>query len=140
MSPEKTKTLYDEFPQLYRERVLKPSISRMREGFCCTDGWFDIIHALSTVIAMHAKWNKCNEDTYPAAVQVKQKFGGLRYYYGSYIDAISGAVEMAEQMSFRICEQCGSPGQMHHKNTWLKTLCFNCAFNYDYTLCIKEED
>ena len=140
MSPEKTKALYDEFPELYRERTLKPSVSLMCEGFACGDGWFDIIHALSAIIARHAKWNDCEGDEYPAAVQVKEKFGGLRFHFGSDIDAIDGAVDMAEQMSFRTCEQCGKPGKMHHKENWILTLCSDCAFNHNYILCIKEED
>lgn len=140
MSPEKTKALYDEFPELYREKDLSSSVSRMCDGFACGDGWFDIIHALSTVIKMHAKWNKCDKDTHPAAVQVKQKFGGLRFHYGSNISAIDGAVDMAEQISFRTCEQCGKPGKLHHRNNWVLTLCSDCAFNDNYTLCVKEED
>ena len=140
MSPEKTKALYDEFPELYREKNLGPSISLMCEGFVCGDGWFEIIHALSVVIKMHAKWNKCEGDKYPAAVQVKQKFGGLRFHYGSDIDAVDGAVDMAMQMSFRTCEYCGAPGRLHITNNWLRTLCTECAFNYNYTLCIKEDD
>lgn len=140
MSPEKTKALYDEFPQLYRERILKPSVSLMSEGFACGDGWFDIIHALSAVIKMHAEWNKCDADTYPAAVQVKQKFGGLRFHYGSDIDAVDGAADMAMQMSFKICEECGAPGRLHKKELWVLTLCSDCAFNHNYILCLKEED
>ena len=141
MSPEKTKALFDEFPELYRGKELSMGENLMCFGFQCDNGWFNIIHALSTVIALHAKWHQCGELTYPIAIQVKEKFGGLRFGYRSVdIDAVDGAVDMAEQMSFRTCEMCGAPGQMHHRNNWLKTLCPSCANKNEYILCGKGED
>ena len=57
------------------------------------------------------------------AVQVKEKFGGLRFYIVRANDEILGMIQMAEEMSYVTCEECGKPGFLHHKGTWLKTLC-----------------
>ena len=45
------------------------------------------------------------------AIQVKEKFGGLRFYYSGGDDYIRGLVDMAESMSYKTCEVCGSPGK-----------------------------
>ena len=56
------------------------------------------------------------------AVQVKEKFGTLRFYYEGGDDKIDGMVRMAESMSAVICEQCGAPGTTGGTR-WISTLC-----------------
>ena len=56
------------------------------------------------------------------AQQVKEKFGGLRFYttYGS--DEIEELISEAEKKSFNTCEVCGEPGERRGKG-WVQTLC-----------------
>jgi hypothetical protein len=56
------------------------------------------------------------------AVQVKEKFGTLRFYYHGGDDVIDGMVGMAESMSAVTCEECGNPGT-DTKGGWIRTLC-----------------
>ena len=56
------------------------------------------------------------------AIQVKEKFGGLRFYYSGGDDYIDGVVAMAESMSYRTCEVCGAPGTST-EGGWIRTLC-----------------
>ena len=56
------------------------------------------------------------------AVQVKEKFGGLRFYVNRVDPAVEGAIDMAEAMSYHICEVCGAPGEPN-RDGWIKTLC-----------------
>lgn len=42
--------------------------------------------------------------------QVKEKFGGLRFYMNSRNQAIFTFVRTAEEESFHICEVCGQAG------------------------------
>ena len=54
--------------------------------------------------------------------QIKEKFGGLRFYYQGGDDFIHGAVWFAETMSTNLCEECGAPG--HRTNGgYIQTLC-----------------
>lgn len=63
--------------------------------------------------------------------QIKEKFGGLRYY----LDGIEGDTEeayrlirAAEDVSFKICEDCGAPGDCKaHNGHWVRTLCPRCV-------------
>lgn len=56
------------------------------------------------------------------AVQVKEKFGGLRFYYDGGDAQVRAMVGMAESMAGRTCEVCGSPGESR-TGGWIRTLC-----------------
>lgn len=67
------------------------------------------------------------------AVQIKEKFGGLRAYleWSTQLsiedyELLNGYVRDAEDMSYQTCEYCGAPGVLSHDNYWLKTLCTKC--------------
>lgn len=54
--------------------------------------------------------------------QVKEKFGGLRFYYHGGDDFVDGMVRMAESWAAQTCETCGDPGTIRHGG-WVRTLC-----------------
>jgi hypothetical protein len=58
----------------------------------------------------------------PVAVQVKEKFGGLRFYVQAATDKHYNYISFAESMSYVTCEVCGSPGK-RYTDGWHKTLC-----------------
>ena len=58
----------------------------------------------------------------PVAVQIKEKFGGLRFYVQAATDKHYQYISFAESMSYRTCEQCGAPGKTY-TDGWHKTLC-----------------
>lgn len=54
--------------------------------------------------------------------QIKEKFGGLRFYYQGGDEHISGMVTMAEVWAHRSCETCGNVGEQRNGG-WIRTLC-----------------
>lgn len=54
--------------------------------------------------------------------QIKEKFGGLRFYYQGGDDYIDGLVDMAERWANQSCEVCGAPGKKT-RGGWIRTLC-----------------
>lgn len=60
--------------------------------------------------------------TQVVAEQVKEKFGGLRFYYRGGDEYISGLARMAESMSYVTCEVCGNAGKTNGGG-WIRTLC-----------------
>jgi hypothetical protein len=54
--------------------------------------------------------------------QIKEKFGGLRFYYSGGDEQIHGMVRMAEIWAGRTCEKCGNKGERRHGG-WMRTLC-----------------
>lgn len=54
--------------------------------------------------------------------QIKEKFGGLRFYYQGGDNEISGMVTMAEVWAGRTCETCSNKGEQR-SGGWIRTLC-----------------
>lgn len=163
MRKELDKKLCEEFPMLYRDRHGDMRNTAMVWGFSHGDGWFDIVHTLSGVIdniiqnaKNTAKYNYKRENKLEydvelseevlkelgvtgedemrvVAVQVKEKYGGLRFYIQTegklprdYYDQVNGAIEMAEALSYNVCEECGNPGKTRGGG-WIRTLCDKCV-------------
>lgn len=63
-------------------------------------------------------------DTCPQliALQVKEKFGTLRFYTAGGDDFIYGVTSMAEAMSANTCEVCGKPGKLN-RGGWIACRC-----------------
>jgi len=130
MKPELEKKLFNMFPDLYRDHKLPDSVSRMGDGFCVGDGWYDIIEDLSVKIDILFLKNKLNENDYPSVFQVKEKFGGLRYYMNdcSKLSAeckeeLYTLIQEAEAKASQTCQVCGKPGHLVDDGHWLVTLC-----------------
>jgi len=58
----------------------------------------------------------------PVATQVKEKFGGLRFYVDGSTDKHDNYISFAESMSYQTCEKCGAPGKIY-TDGWHRTLC-----------------
>ena len=58
----------------------------------------------------------------PVAMQVKEKFGGLRFYVHGGTEEHYNYINFAESMSYRTCEVCGAPGHVY-TDGWHRTLC-----------------
>jgi phage FluMu protein Com len=59
-----------------------------------------------------------------AVVQVKEKFGTLRFYCGG-TEAIDKYVRLAERLSSVTCEDCGKLGKVNDSG-WIRTQCDAC--------------
>ena len=65
------------------------------------------------------------------AAQVKEKFGGLRFYVNGANEEHYNYISFAENMSYRTCEKCGNPGKLY-TNGWHTTLCEKHAEELGY--------
>lgn len=82
-------------------------------------------------------WRKSQEyiyiesSRYPqiVAVQVKEKYGGLRFYVERASREQYAVISFAEALSYHICESCGSTKNIGHTQGWITTLCEGCAVN-----------
>lgn len=128
MTEEKDKALCAKYPKIFN-RV---------QGTEHSDGWYDIIDTLCSTIQQHVNHKRKSEpfagmtdeefdEIHQVTVaQVKEKWGGLRFYVDGADGYVRGAVDMAEMMSYRVCEACGSPGK-RRPGGWVRTLCDGCA-------------
>jgi hypothetical protein len=123
MTEEKAIQLFTEFPHLFAGKDLSPRENLMCFGFDCGDGWFTLIRELCQKIVALDPESNC------IAVQVKEKFGGLRFYVHGATDKIYDLIEEAEEKSFFVCEDCGTTEGVKTKDWrgWILSLCPVCA-------------
>lgn len=70
------------------------------------------------------------EKTVPVASQVKEKFGGLRFYVNGATEKHWNYITFAESMSYRTCEVCGKPGT-YYPFGWHHVACDDHASEED---------
>jgi hypothetical protein len=75
----------------------------------------------------------------PVASQVKEKFGGLRFYVQGATDKHWAYISFAESMSYRTCEECGAPGETY-TDGWHVTLCEAHAKEAGRTKRIEDDE
>jgi hypothetical protein len=123
MNNKNTEYLLTKYPKLYAQYYLDKTQTCMCWGFDVDDGWFKLIDDVSKKIT------KLDNDGKITVSQVKEKFGGLRFYYDGQAkndiiaDKIRKIVNDAENKSFHICEFCGKKGKLREDLPWVKTLC-----------------
>lgn len=98
----------------------------MAFGWECGPGWFPLLTELSD------KLDTIFREKYPElmndfrVLQVKEKFGTLRFYVSSAPQEVYDLIYEYENKSDSICESCGKPGKLTEKHMWLQTLCEEC--------------
>ena len=120
MNKKLVKKFYDRWPKWFQGLTQSPTQSCLAFGFECGDGWFDLL------------WNLCEDieklnppDDFEVH-QVKEKFGGLRFYIGVATDEIFNCIHQAETESYKTCEICGSKDNVTSEGRWIETLCKEC--------------
>lgn len=110
-----SKKMETKYPKMFSERY---------GGFACGPGWWPILDSLCANIQSHIDWkSKQGKHIQQVTVaQIKEKFGGLRFYYDGGDDQVFGMVRMAESWADHTCEECGAPGKAR-EGGWIKTLC-----------------
>ena len=113
--------LKEQYPEMF---------SQPYGGIAVGEGWWPIIESLCDHIHHYVKHKNEQRDQYnrgegcpPVIVaQIKEKFGGLRFYYNGGDATVDGMVRMAESWAAHSCEECGKPGE-RRSGSWIRTLC-----------------
>lgn len=140
MSDKTINTLIKKYPKLFiPDRNKYPVIYY---GLECGEGWFDLIDTLCGSIQHYIdsnertnkyiiENNKKNPEkakqllpTRQVVVhQIKEKFGGLRFYVNHQNEYVSGLIAGITSMSYKTCEYCGAPGKLSNTTNWYVTGC-----------------
>jgi len=119
MNQKNSVKLFKRFTFFHPEKRLTESL--MAFGFECGDGWFNIIWNLCEKIEEELK-NHSRLDDF-VVLQVKEKFGMLRFYTNFEIGKMRKYIEEAEKESANTCEICGKKGKLRDDLGWIVTLC-----------------
>jgi hypothetical protein len=102
--------------------ILRPVLTRFAARWArtvdCGEGWWPIIAKLDQDIATISPDYEVH--------QIKEKFGGLRFYYrlsdGSRHERVEELIRIAEAEAAHTCELCGAEGRLRNR-AWIQTLC-----------------
>ena len=106
-------------------------IEKYKESFeLCTDfsvptPWLPIVDKLTGIIVCRRKRLGIEP---LQIIQIKSKFGGLRYYCISTDDIEDKWIQKAEKICKNTCEICGTKTKVeqHQIRSWVWTLCDKC--------------
>lgn len=120
MKNEFDEQLRKKYPNLY----CYPGNNKIKTiSFGCGDGWYPLLDVISELLMAN------NENT--RAVQVKEKFGQLRFYHSGSDDYSLGVEMGALLLSSIICEDCGAAAKRRSKDGLIVTLCDNHHDGFD---------
>jgi len=83
--------------------------------FSVGPGWYGLIKSLIEEL-INAGWDK-------QVCQIKEKFGGLRFYVNSAPKEVHDIIYKYESISMKTCEVCGNLGEIQGNPRWLTCLC-----------------
>jgi hypothetical protein len=132
MSPDKSNQLIEIYPELFSN--IDPRKPIYLFGIECGDGWFELLKEL--IIELKAICKKfdlvmCpdifgNEHIPLKVIQIKEKYGTLRFYMNWSTQEMDDAIDRAEVKSAVTCEMCGKPGELRQDHYWVYVSCEGC--------------
>jgi len=142
MKLELQNDLVKAYPKIFKNVGGDETKTCMAHGIQCNDGWYDLLDTLCYTMQRHCNVTNTRyiieTDKYEfveegdpeyvqvVAAQVKEKLGTLRFYVDGGDVSTEAMIELAEAMSGRICELCGSPAKTSRDSGWLHTTCVDC--------------
>jgi hypothetical protein len=89
----------------------------------CGPGWYALVARLAGTLEAQLQRQPPKQRRQMYCVQVKEKFGGLRFYMSAKTSSMDAAIRRAVAKSFRVCEDCGRGGTLRDRRGWYATLC-----------------
>lgn len=109
-----------DYPELVHP-ILNRFHEKLPKRISCGQGWYSLLSALDRELSA--------VDPEYKLVQVKEKFGTLRYYYDASdnvndeaLAKMKSIVMKYEKISAYTCEVTGGHGRLMHKDNWFRTL------------------
>lgn len=130
--------LIERYPKIFVDYEGNPE----RVNWYCPVGWIDIVDNALGIMQQHIdsvnNWAIRKSEAYKlieqvTCTQIKEKFGGLRFYYEGGDDFCVGIVRFIENHSYNICESCGTNQDIGYTEGWISTVCRKCSENYKNT-------
>ncbi len=119
--------LFSRYPKIFVQRKLPMTETCMCWGIDTSNGWYKIIDLLCELL----QWDiDHNNHSQIEAVQVKEKFGGLRFYTDTADERQQGMIDFAQHLSEITCEECGSMDNVTQTKGWIVSLCPKCLAEY----------
>lgn len=127
-----TDQLIKKYPKIFQDYEGNPG---MVNWHGVPGGWLPAIDTLcgciQSYVDNHVRYTKDGKIR-PQQVtcsQMKEKFGGLRFYTNGHDELVDGMISMAEFICDHTCQVCGSQNNIGRTQGWISTLCESCGQN-----------
>jgi len=122
--------LIQKYPKIFLSEDVDPRYPFPMFGIECNDGWLPLLDRLCSNLQWNTDKNN-SEGKYPQikVTQCKEKFGGLRFYVQGATEHQYGMIDLAESLSYHICEDCGKFSEKQLAEDyygWIYTKCDDC--------------
>ena len=146
MNKKLQQKLFRKYPLIFQDRFKTGDITRMCDGICCGDGWYELIDEVCEQLNLLGK----HFGILVTFFQVKEKFAGLRLYINrpeinpdfsrhrpclrlspkqknTLSKIVRKIIHYGECQSYRVCDTCGESRYGHKRyGAWLYAMCDNC--------------
>lgn len=125
-----TKELIAKYPKIFQQYEGNPYEVNW---YGVPEGWLSVIDKLCGSIQSYVDNTTIYEDggkrhtPQPVCIQMKEKYGGLRFYVDNSDERVEGMIRMAEYICDNTCEGCGSEKDLGVTRGWISVLCRTCA-------------
>jgi hypothetical protein len=124
--------LFEKYPKIFQD--YEGNRNRVN-WYGVRKGWLHIIDWLCGSIQYYIDNTKIyesgvKEPKSPEQVtctQMKEKFGGLRFYTNGHDDKIEGMISFAEYLCDNTCDRCSSTENLGITQGWISVCCKSCA-------------
>lgn len=103
---------------MWSENITKRFDPRWPVNYMVGPGWVPLVEELNKQLSSICPDYKIT--------QIKEKFGGLRFYTNEVPNEAWDIIEQFEEKSYSICDECGETGKLRKKGGWLRTICDKC--------------
>lgn len=105
--------------------MMKTLSEKARVAIECLNGWDRLIEPIVDYINVYNETASKEEKIH--IKQIKEKFGGLRFYTDRKTKQLKNMIEAAEHESIHTCEICGSKYDIGQTaDGWITTCCRKC--------------
>ena len=126
--------MIDRIQELDRFHRLYPHLFIRKIGLECGAGWFALLDELFVVLERcivegieTGQWQDRSDaghtHPWPYALQVKEKFGGLRVHLSQWSQAMRAAIDEARVCADVTCDQCADRGGLRRLGGYMCTRC-----------------
>lgn len=126
--------MIDRIQELDRFHRQYPHLFVRKIGLECGAGWFPLLDALFIVLErcivegiQTGQWQdrigEGHTHRWPYALQIKEKFGGLRVHVSQWDVPMRAAIDLAKVRADGTCDQCADPGSLRRLGGYMCTRC-----------------
>lgn len=125
-----TEELIKKYPKIFEQYEGNPSMVNWLD---LPKGWISVVDKLCGAVQSYIDnvtrytEGKTYKTSQVTCTQMKEKFGGLRFYVNGGDNHTDGMIYMAEHLCSLTCQNCGSEKNIGQTKGWITTLCEECG-------------